>query len=193
MGSRSTVKKTAAKKSSPAMAAQVQPPAEEQVPPVAEAPPVVKTPAILASVPSGKKLQAKRFVLGVQVFNHWRVSFNCDTSIEDIEDPAFWTHVDKYAKPGDTFDGFTDDMLTYFKGLVLAVGHHQVFVKVTEEVVLEEKATVTVDSLFRSEHAGQHHKWRVMRIADDKMMRSGFESQKQAQTWITSQEQAIRR
>jgi len=183
MGNEAAVKKDPVKEKATAETPEV------QTTPVAEVANV--TPAVPVELNS--TMSPSRIKLGESMFNHWRISFRVGTTKELIEHEPFWVHVCGKLKQADTIDGMTDDAVTYFRCIVIASGEKFAQVKVIEQVALDAASAMAVEVTYYSKHRGQHHKWCALRVDDDTVIKSGFESQKQANLWIESQMMAMKR
>jgi hypothetical protein len=160
---------------------------------LSEAAPVVAPVAAVADLPPrNAKLPAGRHNFAEQAFNHWRITFTDGTEIDDIENEAYWSHVGFKMQQGDTFDGMTDNGRMYYRGICLAAGRQYATVKVLEVFELEAAVQRAGESKFRHEHMGAHHKWRVVRLSDNQVMKTGMQTEKEAIRWMDSHEIAMR-
>lgn len=140
------------------------------------------------------KLPAQRKKLAEQARASYRCNFVNGTTKEDLERPEFWIHHYRDLGEGTLIDGKTDDNKTYFRMIVLAVGHQEAYVKVLEEADLQIDYDVSeVSSEFYAKYAGQQERWQVLRTTDNAIMRTGLHSQEAAETWIRGRRKPIRK
>jgi len=159
-----------------------------------EKPEVPKLEAV-AEVKRGteKRLQSGRLKLAEQVVVMRHIHFTNDVTVEDIESPEYWTHVGHTITANDRFTGTTDDGTRLIEGVILACGKQYAIAKVLQEYRLDAVPERHGKQNFKAEYAGAYDKWRVIRIADNEVMRAGFQAQREAVRWIDSHEQALRR
>lgn len=183
MGNEAAVKKAPVKEKATAETPEV------QATPVAEVAKV--TPAVPVELNS--TMSQGRLKLAEAMCNHYRAAWAMGTTKELIEHEPYWVHTGHLLAQGDIVDGLLDDASKYFRCIVLASGHQFAQLKVIEEISLEVAPPKTPTAMYYSKHRGLHLKWCAFRSSDDTVMKSGFESQKQANVWIENQELAMKR
>lgn len=133
-----------------------------------------------------------RFQLAAEVRNPWMVTCEKGTTVEQILDGGYWANVARMIKPGDEIIVRPDDMAWE---LVLHVtGSEHLFVHVVKKVLYELRSStppVSVPSRYKVEHAGSHHKWRVLRDGDP--LKDGFETEDLARRYAKNHQAAVNR
>lgn len=125
---------------------------------------------------SKAKLLPARFKAAAQVSNDWSAVVEAGTSFDQVkDDPAFWSHVQRFVRVGDIVHVRADDGAFYARLYVRAAGAVGVTVESLEHHDFSKLAAVAdTGDEYKVEWAGPHHKFRIMRIADDVVMQSGF-------------------
>jgi hypothetical protein len=136
---------------------------------------------------SKAKLLPARFKVAVQVSNDWSAVVEAGTPFEQIkDDQAFWSHVQRFVRVGDTIQIRADDGAYYARLYARAVGAQGVKVEVLEYHDFSKLEAVTDNSdEYKVEWAGPHHKFRIVRVADDVVMQSGFNDKPTAHIAMT--------
>lgn len=97
----------------------------------------------------------------------WRVTAEKGTTIEEVQNPRYWSTVAVQIKPMDLIDITTDDMAWYAQLLVVAADRtwaKVVLIMHKELVASDLKANVTDE--YEVEFAGPHLKHRIIRKRD---------------------------
>lgn len=123
--------------------------------------------------------------------NIFCVTAEPSTSIEEILHQKYWQHVAHMLKAGDRIE-VMDDKMSYFLELVV-IGAERLWahVGVLRKIDLTSfrGQEIPVDeNLYRIEHAGSHHKWRV--LYEGEVMKDGFETEGLARRWASNHSDA---
>ena len=133
-----------------------------------------------------------RFALAESKMNRWLVSVESKITVEQILDGSFWANVAKSLRPGDEIIVRPDDMAWE---LVLHVsGQEPLFAHVIKKSYCDlapSTPAVLVPSRYKIEHAGSHHKWRVLR--DGAPLKDGFETESLARRYAANHQAAVER
>lgn len=110
-------------------------------------------------------------------------------TLEQMLDPAYWTHVSRKMKAGDHVEVIADDNTWYAELLVLAAG--PVWAKVA---IINERSllkTVEVAESETTDHPGFEIKWggnidkfRVIRTEDNEIISRGHDKKVEAAVWL---------
>ena len=128
--------------------------------------------------PSKRKILPARFKAEAQVANDWSAVVEAGTAFDQVkDDPAFWSHVQRFVRVGDIIHVRADDGAYYARLYVRATGAQGLTVEVLEYHDFSKLKTVSDDDAeFDVEWAGPHHKFRIVRKADKAVVQSGFDT-----------------
>lgn len=137
--------------------------------------------------PKSRRLSETRFRPKGYMVNEWEIEVESGTTIENILNPIFWTHVAKNLCLLDEIKILTEDRTFYARVLVTGVDKQsaRVFVleykDLTEAEAFQPSEGLAKESDYLIEYAGKTAKWRVVRLADRKTIKSGMESREEAE------------
>lgn len=130
-----------------------------------------------------RKLHPSRLKVAQFATNRWTAIAEAGTAYEEVRDvPAFWTHIAGNGgklKPCDIIEVHTDDLAFYAELYVTAVGKFEATVCELHYTKLTRSTKLVTDEYY-VEHAGPHHKWRIVRVSDKEPIEWGFGSQPEA-------------
>jgi hypothetical protein len=112
-----------------------------------------------------------------------------DTAIEDVLDPAYWTHVAKTMRPGDEIVVTAADMSWRAELLVREADRLSASVMLISDRQFDSTdmqpltAIDTTDALSPV-WRGPTHKWAAVRPSDGEVVKQGFASKGDAIQWI---------
>lgn len=138
------------------------------------------------------KMKPSRFHLGESRIRYWYVIPEVSTPYEALFDPIYWDAVKHKLAIGDFIrvepdEGhYTADLKVTssgFGGIQVA----EFYKKDWQKVEMPKK----LSSLYETKYAGPHHKWRVERVADGAIMEKGFESDAEANKWLSVNVKAL--
>lgn len=126
--------------------------------------------------------------------NIFCVTVEPGTTIEDITGLKFWEHVAHMLKAGDRIEVMDDSMSFYLE--LVVIGAERLWAQVyplrfTDLTKAHEFIRPQSMDLYKVEHAGSHHKWRVM--YDGEEMKDGFETEGLARRWASNHSAAQQR
>ncbi len=137
-------------------------------------------------------ITVSRFGLEAEFSNAWRVNVPVGITPKDTLSEEYWQHLSSKLEAGDTITVLPDDMAYRQLLHVAEAGDNYAFV---EELSLNEfdsaKDRVQPPSQYRVEHAGSHHKWRV--ILGDRVLKDGFATQSLAANYANNHQAAVKR
>lgn len=111
---------------------------------------------------------------------------------EDILDPKYWVHVSANLRPGDKIEILPEDSEWYAELIVLNAGRFGAKVAfILEPVMLSASETVADNDEFDVRWSGPHSKFRVVRMADKSVIKDGFQTKEEGETWLKSHVQAM--
>lgn len=131
-------------------------------------------------------LNQSRFNQAEYVRNIWAVTPEAGTKVEDMLDPAFWSHVAASLKPWDKIEVRAEDGTFYAELLVLQSARNWAKVRLLSRVELKDAMPEgrEVDGHI-IKWAGPHAKWRVIRSTDNAVIHEKAESEAAANKWLT--------
>lgn len=156
--------------------------------------PVKETPAPLLDKPIDKvpAITADRFGLANEYRNVWKVTCKPETTPEQVMDQGYWANISMSLRPGDRIVVMPDDMAWELHLRVIGAGRLYAHVVKLEMYTLRSATPPEkLPSIYKIEHAGSHHKWRVLR--EGQPMKDGFETEALARRWAANHEAAVDR
>lgn len=146
--------------------------------------------------PEPKEIPAfhpNRMKLAEQAYRRFRFLVPSGTAVDDLKRPSIWAHVARDWRPNDIVEVMPDDRAWFAECFVLDCGTQYAKLQVLRESKLE---AVKVGGLaavpgHSIEYGGEHEKWRVIRDADRKILKSGHATQGDAFNWLTNHLKAL--
>jgi hypothetical protein len=134
-------------------------------------------------------LQPQRMRLAEYERQEWVVTAELGTTKKDVLDPQYWAHMSELMKPYDHIEVRIDDGSWLMKLLVKECDRNWAKVIELEFYDLEVKDEKTVvNSKYRVEWKGPHHKWAVIRESDSEILKASFTDKHQANAWMMEHE-----
>lgn len=137
-------------------------------------------------------LNPQRMALAEQWRQDWVVNAEQGTTVQDVLDPQYWSHMAARMQPYDRVEVRLETGEWVMEVLVLSVGRNyaQVFLMVKYDLQgVGEDTPVAIK--HKVEWKGPQHKWVVTRLADSQAIQSGLESKEAANTWVQNHERVI--
>ena len=109
----------------------------------------------------------------------------------------YWKHIARFMKPGDVIRALWEDNSKFAQYLVLAVMEGGVGAKVAalgEPVALvcfDDGIYVDNGTQYKIEHAGNFHKWRVIRLSDGEVVSSQHKTELEARNALHEYRKAM--
>lgn len=133
-------------------------------------------------------LNPQRMALREQLRQDWVVHAEAGTTIADVLEPQFWSHMAAQMQPYDRIEVLLETGEWILELVALGVGRNWAQVHVLQKYDLEQRSeTAPVAARHRVEwKAGKKHC--VIRIADGALVQDGFPSKEEAQVWLANHE-----
>ena len=134
-----------------------------------------------------------RVKLAEHVRNHWHVTAPEGTGAEDVVRPAFWSHVARQMRSLDRIEVVAETGEFYLDLLVEKVDATGVFVTVLNHVVRDAapaEGDISIDG-YRIEWKGPHHRFAVIRDADNTRLKDGIQKKTEAIRWAQDHAKAM--
>lgn len=147
---------------------------------MAEAPKVQKRSPVIDS---------NRFRLAEFERQVWIANIEYGVTLDDIQVPGFWAMMASQLRPYDHIEARAEDgsWIAY----LIVTGSDRTWARVVVDRVIKlTSADVSQTQAARHEVAwkGPQHKYAVIRTADSEMVRAGFGSKEDANTWLREHE-----
>ena len=113
-------------------------------------------------------------------------------TMEDVLNPAFWVHVARKLRPYAQIEVRSEDGAWWAQLLVTDVG--RLWAKVQPICFVElaqSDPDEPIDPLYEVGWGGPHHKWRVVRKSDNKVIKAEFGDKAQAELWLKEHIRAL--
>lgn len=146
------------------------------------------------------KILAHEMDLGETRRNVWRATPRSGVDVESLNDPTYWSHVAKRARPGDKIEAFWEDGSRYVELIVVGVGSAALSVRILSQLEIarasEEEETPSegkgLDMRdYRIVFAGSLAKFRITRIKDRHTVKDGFDTKDAAALWLKEHLKAL--
>lgn len=135
------------------------------------------------ALPRARKLPEARFATAEVIRTHYVIVPEAGTSLEDLLDPIYWSHVARRLRPLDILEVHAEDG-SYFAELLVRNTNQLNSAKV--EVLRSKEFGVAEDEEdeFSVKWKGGHAKYAVIRRRDKAVMQDGFANKEDAATWL---------
>lgn len=123
----------------------------------------------------------------------WRVDVPSYHTLEQISHPVYWAHVARQLSPHDIISAVKDDNSEWFEFLVLSTGNERVFVKLLQNVEIENELEklLELDGAAAVDQAvpaivwkGPQAKFAIVR--GQTIVAKGFATKPEAKEWLGS-------
>lgn len=137
-------------------------------------------------------LSAPRFKEAIYELREWVVNAPEKVTIEDVQRPEFWSHVAPKMRPYDEIRVRAEDGTWYAR--LLVTGTDRTWARVA---VLEYKKLTTYDvsqtqsARFELRLRGPQHKWCVIRLLDNQVIKSECQTRDEAAMWLREYEKTL--
>lgn len=116
----------------------------------------------------------------------WDVTVDVETSVDDLKNPMFWSHVS-----GATFHGPNNIVNVYWEDksqlAVLYVRYYDqtsAKMEVLEHYVFDKASTIVSPDKYEVKWSGPNTKFKVIRLADGQTIKEGISSKEDAAEFI---------
>lgn len=136
-----------------------------------------------------KNLRPNRMKAAEFVRKVYHAEPSIDDTKEDILRPEYWLHMAPNMKPGDKIEMLWENGEQYAEALVLSATGKGASIGFTLEpmkLAIPEMPK-TGSSLYDVKWAGRHAKHRIIRLSDNEIMRSGFDSAPDAWRYVAKE------
>lgn len=112
----------------------------------------------------------------------WSITPEQGTTLDEILNPVYWSHVAKNLKPFARIEVLPEDKTWFAELIVVSAGDKDAIVKVLQKIDLVANASPVESDKYFSKFGGAA-KWRVFRKEDNEVMASGL-TKDEADAWI---------
>jgi hypothetical protein len=115
-----------------------------------------------------------------------------DEAVAAMRDPAFWANVSTRMHANDRIEAMPEDGSYFAEFMVRSAGPNWAHVE-----VLRQHAFISAESVVAKAKdaevnwGGPAHKWRVQRPSDKAVLKSGFDTPDQANSWLAANTQSV--
>jgi hypothetical protein len=151
-----------------------------------------KAAALSPTPKSIPQLHPSRFALAEHKRNVYFVTPPEATTLDDVLQPVFWSHVAARLRPTDRVEVHAEDGSWFAELAVRDAGHlHAKLVplRVFEFDAIEPQASSADHEVCWK---GPHHRWAVMRLSDRQLVKSECASREEAQMWLAGNAKMLR-
>jgi hypothetical protein len=117
--------------------------------------------------------------------NEWVVNAELGTTVEDVMDPQYWAHMAAMLKPYDRIEVRVDDGSWLLELIVTGCDRSWAKVHLLQRYELTTADVAQTQSAkYEVAWKGPQHKWVVIRLSDQMMIKSELGSKNIAYTWM---------
>lgn len=124
--------------------------------------------------------------------HEWVANAELGVTVEDIQDPGYWSHMAAQLKPYDHIEVRSEDG-TWIAFLIV-MGCDRTWAKVAIDRVLK-LTTKDVSMSQAQRHStvwkGPQHRFAVIRTSDSEIVKSGFQTKQEADSWTLEHEKVM--
>lgn len=122
----------------------------------------------------------------------WVANAEFGTTVNDIMEPSYWSHVASLMKPYDHIEVRAEDGTWIAYLVVMSCDRTWARVALDREMKLTTK-DVSLSQAVKHEIAwkGPQHKHAVIRLSDSQMIKAGFDNKEEARTWMVEHERTV--
>lgn len=137
-------------------------------------------------------LNPQRMGLAEQLRQDWVVNAEEGTTVKDVLEPGYWSHMSSQMQPYDRIDVRLETGEWLLELIVISVGRNWATVFLANKHELQP-AVENVPSAIKHkvEWKGPQHKHVVIRLADNVVVQSGFSEKSAAQEWLAHHERVL--
>jgi hypothetical protein len=141
------------------------------------------------AVKSERILNPQRMGLAEHLRQQWMVNAEEGTTIDDVLDPQYWSHMAAQLQPYDRIDVLLETGEWLLELLVINRGRNWAQAHLLHKYDLEQRSeTMPAAQKHRIEWKGPQRKHAVIRIADSQVIQDGFSSKLEAGVWLANHE-----
>lgn len=120
------------------------------------------------------------------------VDAEAGTTLDQLMDPAFWSHVSQQMDPFDHIEVRSEDGAWIAYLVVLFAERNYARVAMDRVIMIEQNTEAPAASVrHRVEWKGPHYRFAVIRASDDQMLEKGFKTKFEAETWMRNHEKGM--
>lgn len=137
-------------------------------------------------------IEPARMQLAEQWRQEWVANAPEGATVEDIVKPEFWALMSSQFKPYDRIEVRADDGSWMAELVVLNCDRTWAKVCLLKEYKLAStEAIQTPNAKYEIKWRGPHHKWSVIRLADDNCIKSECATREEAAFWLKEHDKAM--
>lgn len=134
-------------------------------------------------------LAGDRLHLREQVRQDWVIDAAAGTTIEDVLDPQYLAHLATGIELYSRIEVLVESGEWMLELLVVGVGRNWVKTRLLQKHELQPVAeTLETAARYKVEYKGPHHKFAVIRKADEQVVQGGFPNRNEANSWLANHE-----
>ena len=127
------------------------------------------------------------------VRQQWAADVEYGVTLEDIQDPAYWSMMGMYMKPYDLIEARAED--GSWIAFLIVTGCDRTWAKVAVDRVVNLTTSDVALSQVAPKHKvdwkGPHRKYSVIRLSDSENVHDGFQSREEAYSWMRDHEKVV--
>ncbi len=122
----------------------------------------------------------------------YRVVPKDGTPLEALREPMYWSHVAAQLRPTAIIEVIPDDMSYFAELLVISCGNNWATVEILRHVPFATAQSVIAEaSAYEVKWKGPHHKFAVIRKADNEAVQTGFARAEDGAQWLAEHKTAL--
>ena|SRR3990167_3495703 len=138
-------------------------------------------------------LLARNFKQAEFVRMIWRATVPVGTPIEALKEPAYWSNIASLLQPNARIEVMPEDSAYLVEFIVRSAGPNWAHVEMLRSHVFVSAETVVAGAakVFDVTWGSPHQKFRVQRMSDKEVLRSGFNTKEEANEWLAANLKAL--
>ena len=130
-----------------------------------------------------QKLTPDRFKSAEYVRQIHSVTIPEGTTLEEVQEPAYWAHVAGRMHPRDRIEAWAEDGAWYAEFMIISCSRNYASVAVLLVRTFQDAVNADAENceLYKAMFKGPVRKWAVIRTQDKEIMKDGFDSRGDAE------------
>lgn len=125
--------------------------------------------------------------------NTFKVEVPVGHTTEDFLKEEYWSHVARNLRNGDIIFAMAEDNSFFIQAVVIAAWNTGAKVHIFQYATLSKdfELPAEADKNYEVAHGGNHHKWRVLRKSDAKVLVAKLATREDAIKWLNEYKKAL--
>ncbi len=149
-------------------------------------------PAKRTTPKTAPQLHPSRFALAGHKRNLYFVTPAEGTTLDEVLQPVFWSHVAARLRPTDRVEVHAEDGSWFAELAVRDAGHLHATLVPLRVFEFDEIERHAASADHQVQWKGPHHRWTVVRLSDGQFVKTECASREEAQMWLAGNARMLR-